>query len=275
MFILSIILQLGWPTSATAIGLKPLLQKKDRDTPVFPDEKIGSCGLPVPGSKLAVFVPKTLDHHDDAEHQEWEFAQPNTMGNIVLLPPLPPGALRSLSNDIDGKKLHKAYYERVPGAYDTSDAGFIDKDGFVSVMGRVDDVINVAGHRLSTGAIEACVSSHSSVAECCVIGAKDSLKGERPIALIVLKHLSAMDSVDTIKEAIVKKIRLEIGAFASLRTSEIYLVDKLPKTRSGKILRRSLRNLVNGEKVMIPPTIEDPAVIDQIRVVFAESVSDH
>jgi propionyl-CoA synthetase len=209
-------------------------------------------------------------HDDDIHGKKWKLAGANVLGNIALNLPLAPGAFRSLSNDEDGKRMFSSYYERIPGLYDTADAGLIDEDGFVSIMGRVDDVINVAGHRLSTGALESCISTHKSVAECCVIGIKDDLKGERPLTFVVLKSNIGMDDTNSLADDLMNLIRQDIGAIATIRTSEIFFVQKLPKTRSGKILRKSLRNVVNQEPVMIPPTIEDKTVMDSIQKLFSD-----
>ena len=261
---------MGWPTTGTAIGLKRYLDVEDRNTPIFPSSKVGSCGLPIPGSNLQVLMPDKHHEENDVENIKWIPAPENVLGNLVLKLPLAPGAFRSLSEDENRSRISSAYYERFPGLYDTADAGFVDSDGFVSVMGRVDDVINVAGHRLSTGTMEACISSHSSVAECCVIGIKDDIKGERPLCFIVVKNTIGCDQLKQLSSEIVAKIRQDIGPIATIRSSEIYFVPKLPKTRSGKILRKSLRNIVNQEKVMIPPTIEDITVMDSIQKLFSE-----
>jgi propionyl-CoA synthetase len=257
----------GWPNCAAAFGLKQRLDPDDQKTPIFPDDKIGSCGIPVPGSNMAVLVPASRNSHDEKESTEnsWKEAGPGEMGNIAMRPPLPPGAFRSLSNDPDCSKMTEVYYSRIPGFYDTSDAGFVDADGFYSVMGRIDDVINVAGHRLSTGTMESVLATHSAVAECCVIGVEDELKGHVPLAFVVLKHHALGESEDDIRRELMTSIRSQIGAFAALKA--VLIVPRVPKTRSGKILRKCLRQLVDGKPLNVPPTIEDPLALDDIRSV--------
>jgi propionyl-CoA synthetase len=148
-----------------------------------------------------------------------------------------------------------------PGYYETSDGGYIDKDGYVFVMGRMDDVINIAGHRLSTGAMEEVISTHPDVAECAVIGANDQLKGQLPLGLFVLKEGVDRPS-DDIKAELVKMVREEIGAIACLR--ETSGVGRLPKTRSGKILRGTMRSIANGKEYRMPSTIDDPDSLSEI-----------
>jgi propionyl-CoA synthetase len=262
---------MGWPVTGTAVGLKRLLDAKDQKSPIFPSSKIGSCGLPIPGANLQVLVPDAdMVDHDENHDKKWKSVNANVLGNIALKLPLAPGAFKALSNDEDGKRMFNGYYKRIPGLFDTADAGLIDEDGFVSVMGRVDDVINVAGHRISTGALEACISTNRCVAECCVIGIKDELKGQRPLAFVVLKSNTGTDESHRLADDLRNLIRHDIGPIATIRTSEIFFVPNLPKTRSGKILRKSLRNIVNHEHVMIPPTIEDIKVLDYIQKLFSE-----
>ncbi|WP_420826850.1 AMP-binding enzyme, partial [Chromatium okenii] len=163
-----------------------------------------------------------------------------------------------------------SYLERFPGFYDTSDGGFIDEDGYVFIMGRVDDVINVAGHRLSTGEMEEVIGDHAAVAECAVVGIHDELKGELPVAFVVLKDGADIEQEQLEKE-LVKRIRDEIGAIAALR--QVAIVQKLPKTRSGKILRKSIRTLAKEDRnsVPTPSTIDDPGSLDEI----ADAMQNH
>ena len=148
-----------------------------------------------------------------------------------------------------------------PGYYNTGDGGYIDDDGYIYVMGRVDDVINVAGHRLSTGSMEAVIANHPDVAECAVIGVSDELKGQLPLGLVVLKF-GVHNDHETIIKTLILMIREKIGAIASLR--QVLIVKALPKTRSGKVLRGVMRNIVDGKRYQIPSTIEDESVLEYI-----------
>ncbi|MGH7154129.1 MAG: AMP-binding enzyme, partial [Acetobacteraceae bacterium] len=180
-------------------------------------------------------------------------------GNLSLRVPLPPGCAPTLWQDDDGYRT--AYLADFPGWYRTGDAGSIDADGDVWVMGRTDVVINVAGHRLSTGAIEEVLAAHQDVAECAVIGVKDELKGQVPIGLVVLK--SGVNRTEAeIAGELVGLVRERIGPVASVREARV--VPRLPKTRSGKILRASIRQLADGETVRVPATIEDPAALEEV-----------
>jgi propionyl-CoA synthetase len=185
------------------------------------------------------------------------------IGDIVVKLPMPPGALPTLWNAHE--RFRETYLSAHPGYYQTFDAGYIDEDGYVFVMSRTDDVINVAGHRLSTGALEEIVASHPAVAECAVIGVPDEVKGELPLGLVVLKVGVEIADEDISRE-IVALVRENLGPVAAFRTALV--VDRLPKTRSGKILRRTLRQLASGEEPSVPATIEDPAVLDEVAAVF-------
>ena len=181
------------------------------------------------------------------------------LGNLVLKLPLPPSCLMGIwENDERYKRSYLDYYK---GYYLTGDSGYIDKDGYVWVMGRMDGVINVAGHRLSTGEMEEVVASHPDIAECAVIGIDDQLKGEQPMGFVVLK-----DGVDTDHETFVKEVvqlvRKEIGPVACFKIATV--VDKLPKTRSGKILRGTMRSMADGKTWSVPSTIEDETVLPSI-----------
>ncbi|MFZ5852844.1 MAG: propionyl-CoA synthetase [Actinomycetota bacterium] len=230
----------GWPIAASPRGLEPL--------PLKP----GSPSVPMPGYDVAV-----LDERGRS-------VPAGTEGAIVLRLPLPPGTLPTLWGDDD--RYVASYLSAYEGCYLTGDGGYFDEDGYLFVMGRTDDVINVAGHRLSTGAMEAVLAGHPAVAECAVIGVHDELKGQVPRALVVLKAGLTVDP-DTLREELVGRVREEIGPVAALR--QVDLVPALPKTRSGKILRRSMRALAEGRSEPVPSTIEDPAVLDAVAPLLA------
>lgn len=187
--------------------------------------------------------------------------KPGTMGAIVLKLPLPPGALPTLWND--DARFREAYLAAYPGYYNTSDAGFIDEDGYVFIMGRTDDIINVAGHRLSTGGMEEVLAAHPAVAECAVVGIRDPLKGEQPCGFVVLKA-GVTQSPAEVEREIVALVRERIGPVAAFKLA--LTVGRLPKTRSGKILRATMKKIADGEEYAMPATIEDPAVLDEIGV---------
>ncbi|XP_068613813.1 acyl-CoA synthetase short-chain family member 3, mitochondrial-like, partial [Brachionichthys hirsutus] len=207
----------------------------------------GQAGRPVPGYKVTVI--------DD----DMQKVKPRILGNIVVRLPLPPGAALSLWQNHDLFK--ELYFTKFPGYYDTMDAGFVDEEGFVYIMSRSDDVINVAGHRLSAGALEEAVLLHPSVGDCAVVGQEDSLKGAVPLALCVLKN-GVHKSKEAIVSEIVKLVRGNIGPVAAFRN--VLFVGALPKTRSGKIPRSSLAKLANGKPYKITATIEDPEVFIEI-----------
>jgi propionyl-CoA synthetase len=225
----------GWPIGANCIGLGML--------PVKP----GSCTKPVPGYDVRVLG-------DDG--RELPSGQ---IGSIVVKLPLPPGCLPTLWNNDEGYR--KAYLARFPGYYLTADAGYKDEDGYLSVMTRTDDIINVAGHRLSTGALEEVLASHPNVAECAVLGVADEIKGEIPLGLIVLKAGVRRSESEIVSEA-VQMVRERIGAVASFRVATV--VKRLPKTRSGKILRGTIKKIADGVDYQVPPTIDDPLILDEI-----------
>ncbi|TDG96574.1 hypothetical protein EPR50_G00230150, partial [Perca flavescens] len=185
--------------------------------------------------------------------------KPRTLGNIVVRLPLPPGAALSLWQNHN--LFNKLYFTKFPGYYDTMDAGFVDEEGFLYIMSRSDDVINVAGHRLSAGALEESVLLHPAVGDCAVVGLEDTLKGLVPLALCVLKNGVQKNEEEIINET-VKLVRDTIGPVAAFR--KVIFVRGLPKTRSGKIPRSALANLVNGKPYKITPTIEDPEVFKDI-----------
>ncbi len=225
----------GWPITANSMGIE--------EFPIKP----GSSTKPVPGYDVQV-----LD-------SSGKVLAPMKKGLVAIRLPLPPGTLPTLWND-DGRFL-QSYINMLPGYYFTADGGYVDEDGYVFVMGRVDDVINVAGHRLSTGEMEEIVATHPDVAECAVIGAADSIKGQIPLGFVVLKSGVNRDGAE-IKGELKLKIRNEIGPIACYR--DTCIVARLPKTRSGKILRGTMRKIADGEQYSAPSTIDDPAILGEI-----------
>jgi propionyl-CoA synthetase len=225
----------GWPVGANCVGLGTL--------PVKP----GSCTKPVPGYDVRVFS-------DDGKEMP-----PVQIGSIVVKLPLPPGCLLTLWNNDEGYR--EAYLAKFPGYYLTADAGYKDEDGYLSVMTRTDDIINVAGHRLSTGALEEVLASHPDVAECAVFGVADPIKGEIPLGLLVLKAGVHRSGGEIVNET-VQMVRERIGPVASFRVATV--VKRLPKTRSGKILRGTIKRIADGVEYQVPPTIDDPAILDEI-----------
>ena len=221
--------ELGWPGVASCFALGDLRRKR------------GSAGFPVPGYEFAILG---------------EDGQPVPQGHsgaVAIREPLAPGAFRSLWNNPAGFAKNFATF---PGWYETGDAGHFDDEGFLHIMGRTDDIINVAGHRLSTGQMEQIVSAQDGVAECAVIGADDPIKGMIPVAFVVAR--AGAEGDESLHGRVIAAVRAELGAVAALKTA--YLVPALPKTRSGKILRNLLRKIVGGEEYATPPTIEDPGV---------------
>lgn len=232
----------GWPMAANCMGLTPHAFKA------------GSASKPVPGYDIQV-----LD-------SDGQILGPNEEGLIAVKLPLPPGCLPTLWND--DQRYLDSYLSRFPGYYFTADSGRKDEEGYLYVMGRVDDVINVAGHRFSTGRMEEVVSSHPDVAECAVVGAQDPLKGQAPLGLVVLKAGVERDWKE-IEREIIQRVRAEIGAVASLK--RVSRVERLPKTRSGKILRRTIRDIADGRDYSIPSTIDDPEIPREIKLALKES----
>jgi propionyl-CoA synthetase len=210
--------------------------------------KPGSPSVPVPGWDLHVLA------EDGTE------CPPGVEGAICLRLPLPPGALPTLWNDDD--RFVSSYLSDFDGFYLSGDGGYVDDEGYVYVMGRTDDVINVAGHRLSTGSMEAVLAGHPAVAECAVIGVADDLKGQLPKGYVVLKAGAEVEP-DQLQAELVAAVRDSIGAVAALRT--VVIVPALPKTRSGKILRRPMRDIADGKDVVVPSTIEAPDVLARLR----------
>jgi propionyl-CoA synthetase len=184
---------------------------------------------------------------------------PNTLGAIAIRLPLPPGTLPTLWNA--DERFRTSYLDHFPGYYETGDAGYIDEDGYLYIMARTDDVINVAGHRLSTGAMEEVLASHPDVAECAVIGVDDELKGQLPMGFLCLNAGTRRAGAEVVRDC-VALVRDQIGPVAAFKLAVV--VDRLPKTRSGKILRRTMQSIANGQDFKMPATIDDPAILDEI-----------
>lgn len=225
----------GWAIASNCIGIEEL--------PV----KLGSPTRAAPGWNVQVLSP------------EGEQMAPGEVGSICVKLPMPPSSFPTLWNADD--RFKSSYFEEYPGYYKTGDAGMLDEDGYVFVMARTDDVINVAGHRLSTGAIEEVLASHSEVAECAVMGVADDLKGQSPVGLLVMNAGSSVSPEDVCKEC-VKLVREKIGPVAAFKSAVV--VKRLPKTRSGKILRGTMSKIADGLDYPMPATIEDPTVLDEI-----------
>ncbi|ESR22643.1 propionyl-CoA synthetase [Lutibaculum baratangense] len=225
----------AWAIAANPVGLGLL--------PV----KHGSPSVPMPGYDVQVL--------DEAGHA----VEPGKMGSICIRLPLPPACAPTLWND-EARYL-ASYLRDFPGYYRTGDAGHRDEDGYVFIMSRTDDIINVAGHRLSTGGMEEVLASHPDVAECAVVGVADAMKGQVPAGFVVLKSGVTRD-VEEIEKELVALVRERIGPVAAFRLA--ITVDRLPKTRSGKILRGTIRSLADGQETAVPPTIDDPAILDEI-----------
>lgn len=229
----------GWPMIANMMGVEYL--------PIKP----GSAGKAVTGYDIRIFG------------ENGQELGPNEEGYVVIKLPLPPGTLLDLWKD--NERFKAGYLNKFPGYYFSGDGGFKDTDDYIYITGRVDDVINVAGHRLSTAEMEEIVASHHSVAECAVIGINDELKGQIPLALVVAKSGEDIEHFQ-LQHEVVHLVREQIGAVASLR--DVVVVNRLPKTRSGKILRKMMRSIADGEQFQIPSTIDDEAIIDEIRDVL-------
>ena len=225
----------GWTIAGNPIGLGQL--------PV----KYGSPTVPMPGYAMDVL--------DD----EGTPIARGELGNIVIKLPLPPGCMPTLWNA--ETRFRDAYLNEFPGYYQTSDAGYIDEDGYLFIMARTDDIINVAGHRLSTGAMEEIVASHPDVAECAVIGVADKLKGQMPLGFLVLNSGVERD-LSEIEKEVIKLVREKIGPVAAFK--QAIPVKRLPKTRSGKILRGTMQKIADCEQWKMPATIDDPEILDEI-----------
>jgi propionyl-CoA synthetase len=214
--------------------------------------------MPVCGFDLKVF-------DDDGKS-----VPPNTLGSMAIKTPLPPGALQTIYGD--DERMIQTYLSKFPGYYETGDAGFIDEDGYVYMMGRTDDIINTAGHRLSTGTMEEILLEHPSVADCAVIPVKDDLKGQLPFGYVVCSKGISSDEYDQICKDLVAMMREELGPVAAFKN--VRVVKGLPKTRSGKILRGTMSKIANGEPYKITPTIEDATVFDHLVPAIQESVQN-
>jgi propionyl-CoA synthetase len=232
----------GWPMIANMMGVEYL--------PIKP----GSAGKAVTGYDIRIFG------------ENGQELGPNEEGYVVIKLPLPPGTLLDLWKD--NERFKAGYLNKFPGYYFSGDGGFKDEDDYIFITGRVDDVINVAGHRLSTAEMEEIVASHHSVAECAVIGINDELKGQIPLALVVAKSGDSVEKFQ-LQHEVVQLVREQIGAVAALR--DVVVVQRLPKTRSGKILRKMMRSIADGEQFQVPSTIDDEAIIDEIREVLEEA----
>ncbi|MCB1423279.1 MAG: AMP-binding protein, partial [Nitratireductor sp.] len=231
----------GWTIAGNPVGLGAL--------PV----KYGSPTVAMPGYDIQVL--------DDAGHP----MNSGELGNVVVKLPLPPGCLPTLWNA--DKRFREAYLEEFPGYYKTADAGIIDEDGYLFIMARTDDIINVAGHRLSTGGMEEVIAAHKDVAECAVIGVADKLKGQMPVGFCIL-NAGVDRSPEEIEKEIVTLVREKIGPVAAFKTA--IMVPRLPKTRSGKILRATMQKIADGMEWKMPATIDDPAILDEITEALKE-----
>ncbi|MFE8072221.1 propionyl-CoA synthetase [Marinobacteraceae bacterium S3BR75-40.1] len=229
----------GWAIACNPVGLAAL------------PEKPGSATVPTPGFQVAILDPAGQP------------CEPDEQGAVCIKQPLPPGCLPTIWGDHE--RFRNAYLTAYPGYYLTGDGGYLDEDGYLFIMGRVDDVINVAGHRLSTGEMEAVVADHPAVAECAVFGIHDELKGQVPLGLVVLKDGHDPDPLQ-LESELVAQVREKIGAVACFKRAIV--VERLPKTRSGKILRRTLRQMANGEDYAVPSTIDDPAILEELSEQF-------
>jgi propionyl-CoA synthetase len=232
----------GWAIAANPVGLGMM------------DIKHGSPTVAMPGYDVQIL--------DDAGHR----VETGKLGNIVVKLPLPPSCLPTLWNADD--RFRQSYLDEFPGYYKTADAGFKDDDDYLFIMARTDDIINVAGHRLSTGGMEEVLAGHPDIAECAVIGAADALKGQAPMGFVVLKSGADRDEAELQAEC-VKKVREEIGPVAAFKT--VHVVKRLPKTRSGKILRGTMRQIADGEDYKMPATIDDPAILDEISLALGKA----
>lgn len=232
----------GWPVACDPLGIE------------FFEPKAGSVCQPVPGFDVQILSGNG------------EQLGPGEEGDVVIKLPLPPGCLPTVWGDHD--RYLDAYLSEHPGYYHTGDGGYRDDDGYLYIMGRTDDVINVAGHRLSTGQMEEVVASHPAIAECAVVGIEDRDKGQIPVGMVIIKDGINVDLAE-LQAELVAMVRGEVGAFANYKQS--VMVARLPKTRSGKILRKVIRRIVDAKSYEVPPTIDDPVILDEIKTVFVEN----
>ena len=231
----------GWSICANPAGIELL------------ECRAGSCGVPAPGWDLRVL---------DEAGQEVAAGEE---GAIVVKAPLPPSAFATVWRDHE--RFEQSYWSQYPGFYLTGDGGYCDEDGYVYVMGRTDDVINVAGHRLSTGRIEEVLAEHAAVAECAVVGIRDEQKGQVPVGLLLLKDGANIDELELVAE-LVQKVRDAVGPIANFKRALV--VSRLPKTRSGKILRQVIRKMIDGDAYNVPSTIDDPDIIHELEATLIE-----
>ncbi len=232
----------GWPMISNMPGIELL--------PVKP----GSSAVAVPGYEIVI-----LD-------EDGNKLGSNEEGELCIQLPLPPGTLPNLWRNTE--RFKAAYFEKYPGFYNAEDSAYIDEDGYIFITGRMDDIINVAGHRLSTATIEEIIASNTSVAECAVIGVADEMKGQIPIGFVVLKDGVNIETEELIQE-LIQNVRHELGAVASFK--KVLIAKRLPKTRSGKILRKTMRAIADGKAFKAPSTIEDPIVLEEIRVLIVQN----
>jgi propionyl-CoA synthetase len=215
--------------------------------------KPGSCAVPVPGYEIEVLDPGGRP------------SPAGEIGSVAVKLPMPPGCLPTLWNN--DKRYVESYLTEYPGYYTTADAGFMDEDGYLFIMSRTDDIINVAGHRLSTGGMEEVLAGHPDVAECAVVGVADELKGEVPVGFVVLKAGVERDSAEIVQE-LIQRVREQIGPVASFKVAAV--VNRLPKTRSGKILRGTIKKIADGTEYRMPATIDDPRILEEIADMLSE-----
>ncbi len=215
--------------------------------------KAGSATMPIPGYQVDILDEMGLR------------AGPMQQGFVALKRPLPPSCLPTVWRNHD--RFESGYLSQFPGYYVSGDGGYLDEEGYLFIMGRIDDVINVAGHRLSTGEMEEIVGAHPAVAECAVVGVHDELKGQLPLGFVVLKDGVKIDPTE-LEQELVGKVRNEIGAVACFK--QALVVERLPKTRSGKILRRTIRQIADGEQYAVPSTIDDPTSLNELIRLFPE-----
>lgn len=226
----------GWAIASNPVGIEPQASKP------------GSATFPMPGYDIRIL---------NASHQE---TGPGEEGDVTVKLPLPPGCLPTVWGNHE--RFLASYLSQHPGYYQTGDGGYFDEDGYLFIMGRTDDVINVAGHRMSTGELEEIVAGHSAVAECAVIGIENRDKGQVPVGLVVLKDGANVDEA-LLQQELVAQVRSDVGAFANFK--QIAVVERLPKTRSGKILRAAMRKLADGVNQELPATIDDPKILEEVR----------
>ncbi|MGL1053299.1 propionyl-CoA synthetase [Vibrio vulnificus] len=231
----------GWAIAGNMVGIELM--------PV----KAGSATMPIPGYQVGILDEMGLR------------AGPMQQGFVALKRPLPPSCLPTVWRNHD--RFESGYLSQFPGYYVSGDGGYLDEEGYLFIMGRIDDVINVAGHRLSTGEMEEIVGAHPAVAECAVVGVHDELKGQLPLGFVVLKDGVKIDPTE-LEQELVGKVRNEIGAVACFK--QALVVERLPKTRSGKILRRTIRQIADGEQYAVPSTIDDPSSLNELIRLFPE-----